>query len=73
MSDVLFAILAIILVCSDAFLIYEVFYSLDRRLKMLEARRRTRRTPLGEGYYEEPPSYDSIALQVCLKNSYLFL
>ena len=66
MSDLLYILLAIVLVCIDAILIYEVFFSLDRRLKTLERRRRAvRRNPLGEGCYEEPPTYDSIALQVC--------
>jgi hypothetical protein len=67
MSDVILILFAIILACTDVIFIYEIFYSLDRRLKKLEERRRIRGNPLGEGYYEEPPTYDSIALQVCKK------
>ena len=67
MSDVVLILFAIILACTDVIFIYEIFYSLDRRLKKLEERRRIRGNPLGEGYYEEPPTYDAIALQVCKK------
>jgi hypothetical protein len=72
MSDVILILFAIILACTDVIFIYEIFYSLDRRLKKLEERRRIRGNPLGEGYYEEPPTYDSIALQVCKKLLFYF-